>query len=179
MRSIEATERARLLDVTGYDIRLDLSSAVQPADGHTFNSVTEVRFRCVEPGASTFIEVAAESVRSATLNGTPLDLSDWSAEKGLVVPGLAAENTLLVDADFAYSTSGQGLHRTVDPVDGEQPVAGELRPDLVAAREPMQSERLGERVPRSGVGRVLDLLHGDRHRSSSSVLAVPSLPVAT
>ncbi|WDZ84877.1 aminopeptidase N [Micromonospora cathayae] len=119
LTQVEATERARLLDVTGYDIRLDLSSATQPADGHTYNSVTEVRFRCAEPGASTFIEVAAERVRSATLNGTPLDLSDWSAEKGLTVPGLAAENTLVVDADFAYSNSGQGLHRTVDPVDGE------------------------------------------------------------
>ncbi len=119
LTQVEATERARLLDVTGYDIKLDLSSAVQPADGHTFNSVTEVRFRCSEPGASTFIEVAAEAVRSATLNGTPLDTGGWSAEKGLTLPGLAAENTLVVDADFAYSTSGQGLHRTVDPVDGE------------------------------------------------------------
>ncbi|SCG74625.1 aminopeptidase N [Micromonospora siamensis] len=118
LTQVEATERARLLDVTGYDIRLDLSTAVQ-ADAETFRSVTEVRFRCAEPGASTFIETAAESVRSATLNGTPLDLSDWSAEKGLTLPGLAAENTLVVDADFAYSSSGQGLHRTVDPVDGE------------------------------------------------------------
>ncbi|GIJ27601.1 aminopeptidase N [Micromonospora qiuiae] len=115
----EATERARLLDVTGYDISLDLSSAVHAAGGRTFRSTTQVRFHCAEPGASTFIEVAAESVRSATLNGTPVDLSDWSAEKGLTLTGLASENTLVVDADFAYSNSGQGLHRTVDPVDGE------------------------------------------------------------
>ncbi|WP_091651633.1 aminopeptidase N [Micromonospora pallida] len=119
LTQVEAAERARLLEVTGYDIRLDLSSAVQPADGHTFNSVTEVRFRCGEPGASTFIEVAAESVRSATLNGASVDTGGWSAEKGLVLTDLAAENTLVLDADFAYSTSGQGLHRTVDPVDGE------------------------------------------------------------
>ncbi|PZF88038.1 aminopeptidase N [Micromonospora endophytica] len=119
LTQVEATERARLLDVTGYDIRLDLSSAVQAADGRTFRSTTEVRFRCTEPGASTFIEVAADSVRSATLNGSPVDLSDWSAEKGLTLAGLADENTLVVDADFAYSNSGQGLHRSVDPVDGE------------------------------------------------------------
>ncbi|WP_189045952.1 aminopeptidase N [Micromonospora sonchi] len=115
----EAIERARLLDVTGYDISLDLSSAVHAAGGRTFRSTTQVRFRCAEPGASTFIEVAADSVRSATLNGAPVDLSDWSAEKGLTLTGLASENTLVVDADFAYSNSGQGLHRTVDPVDGE------------------------------------------------------------
>ncbi|MER5458910.1 aminopeptidase N [Micromonospora sp. NPDC002389] len=119
LTQVEATERARLLDVTGYDINLDLSSAVHAAGGRTFRSTTEVRFRCSEPGASTFIEVAADSVRSATLNGDPVDLADWSAEKGLTLTGLAEENTLVVDADFAYSSSGQGLHRSVDPVDGE------------------------------------------------------------
>ncbi|WP_434741366.1 aminopeptidase N [Micromonospora sp. SH-82] len=118
LTQVEAVERARLLDVTGYDIRLDLSTAVL-AEGRTFRSVTEVRFRCTEPGASTFIEVAADSVRSATLNGDPVDLGDWSAEKGLTLTGLAAENVLVVEADFLYSSSGQGLHRTVDPVDGE------------------------------------------------------------
>jgi aminopeptidase N len=118
LTQVEATERARLIEVTGYDISLDLSSAVQ-ATGRTFRSVTEVRFRCSEPGANTFIETAAESVRSATLNGAPVDLADWSAEKGLTLTGLAAENVLVVDADFPYSNSGQGLHRTVDPVDGE------------------------------------------------------------
>ncbi|MEO3780628.1 aminopeptidase N [Micromonospora sp. B11E3] len=119
LTQVEATERARLLEVTGYDISLDLSTAVLAADGHTFRSVTEVRFRCTEPGATTFIEAAAESVRSATLNGAPVDVSGWSAEKGLTLTDLAAENVLVVDADFAYSNSGQGLHRTVDPVDGE------------------------------------------------------------
>lgn len=118
LTQVEATERARLLDVTGYDISLDLSTAVQ-AEGRTFRSVTEVRFRCAEPGASTFIETAADSVRAATLNGTPVDLAGWSAENGLTLTGLAEENVLVVDADFAYSNSGQGLHRTVDPVDGE------------------------------------------------------------
>ncbi|MGR6321626.1 aminopeptidase N [Micromonospora soli] len=118
LTQVEATERARLLEVTGYDITLDLSTAVQ-ATSRTFRSVTEVRFRCTEPGATTFIETAADSVRSATLNGAPVDISGWSAEKGLTLTGLAAENVLVVDADFVYSNSGQGLHRTVDPVDGE------------------------------------------------------------
>ncbi|MFY1687401.1 aminopeptidase N [Plantactinospora sp. WMMB782] len=119
LTQVEATERGRLLDVTGYDIRLDLSSAGLGADGRTFRSTTEVRFRCAEPGATTFIEVAADSVRAATLNGAPVDISGWSAEAGLTLTGLAAENTLVVDADFLYSSSGQGLHRSVDPVDGE------------------------------------------------------------
>ena len=32
---------------------------------------------------------------------------------------LAATNVLEVDADFAYTNTGEGLHRFVDPVDNE------------------------------------------------------------
>jgi aminopeptidase N len=119
LTQVEAAERARLLDVSGYDITLDLTDGSGNPGENTFRSVTRVTFRCSEPGAQTFIEVAAAALRSATLNGEPLDTGDWSAEKGLVLPGLAAENTLVVEADMPYSASGQGLHRSVDPVDGE------------------------------------------------------------
>ncbi|GAA2659599.1 aminopeptidase N [Paractinoplanes durhamensis] len=119
MTQVEAADRARLLEVTGYDITLDLTDGYgNPGDG-TFRSTTVVTFRCTEPGADTFIETAAQTVRSATLNGAPLDLTGFSAEKGLALRGLAAENELVVDADFAYSASGQGLQRSLDPVDKE------------------------------------------------------------
>ena len=119
LTQVEAAERARLLEVTGYDITLDLTDGHgNPGDG-TFRSTTVITFRCAQPGAGTFIEVAAASVRSAVLNDQPVDLSAWSAEKGLALTGLADENTLMVDADFAYSASGQGLQRSLDPVDKE------------------------------------------------------------
>ena len=119
LTQVEAAERARLLEVTGYDIALDLTDGEgRPGDGR-FRSVTEVTFRCTEPGAATFIEVAAAELRSATLNGTAVDISGWTAETGLALTGLAAQNTLVVDADFFYSASGQGLQRSVDPVDQE------------------------------------------------------------
>jgi aminopeptidase N len=115
----EAIDRASLLEIDGYEIALDLTDgAGAPGEG-TFRSITTIKFRCARPGASTFLEVAAESIRSATLDGTPLDTSGWAADRGLSLTGLAATNTLVVDADFAYSTSGQGMHRSVDPVDGE------------------------------------------------------------
>ncbi len=119
LTQVEAADRARLLEVIGYDITLDLTDGYgNPGDG-TFRSSTVVTFRCVEPGAETFIETAAATVRAATLNGRELDLTGFSAENGLTLTGLAAENTLVVDADFAYSASGQGLQRSVDPVDKE------------------------------------------------------------
>jgi len=116
---VEAIDRARLLTVGSYDITVDLTDGSGNPGDATFHSVTEVTFACSEPGASTFIEVAARAVRSATLNGVPLDLAGWKAESGLPLPGLAAENVLVVDAEFDYSNAGQGLHRAVDPVDKE------------------------------------------------------------
>jgi aminopeptidase N len=119
LTQVEAADRARLLEVTGYDVAVDLTDGHgNPGDG-TFRSTTVVTFRCAEPGAETFIETAAATVRSATLNGAPLDLSGFSAEKGLTLTGLAEENELVVDADFTYSASGQGLQRSLDPVDKE------------------------------------------------------------
>ncbi|MGH3681999.1 MAG: aminopeptidase N, partial [Natronosporangium sp.] len=105
----EAVERARLLDVTSYDITIDLTTE------RTFRCRTEVRFSCAEPGATTFIELAAADLRAATLNGVPQ--TDWSPTTGLVLSGLAADNALVVDAEFGYSATGQGLTRSVDPVD--------------------------------------------------------------
>jgi len=115
----EARERATLLDVTSYDIALDLTDGSGNPGSNTFRGVTTVSFSSAEPGASTFIEVAAHAVHSATLNGAAVDTSGWTAETGLVLTGLATQNTLVISADFPFSQSGQGLHRAVDPADKE------------------------------------------------------------
>jgi aminopeptidase N len=119
LTQVDAIERARLLDVLGYDIALDLTDGTGGPGEGSLRSITTITFRCTEPGSSTFVEAAADRLRSATLNGVELDLSGWSAENGLSLPDLAADNVLVVDGDFAYSSSGQGLHRSVDPVDKE------------------------------------------------------------
>ena len=119
LTQIEAAERARLLDVTSYDITIDLTDGTGGPGERTFRSTTVITFSCTEPGASTFIEAAMDRIRSATLNGSAIDVAGWSAEKGLTLTDLAAQNTLVIDADALYSTTGQGLHRSVDPVDKE------------------------------------------------------------
>ncbi|MFI9200323.1 aminopeptidase N [Streptomyces sp. NPDC053048] len=116
----EARERARLLTVDAYDVALDLRSAVGPGpEPRTFRSVTTVRFRCAEPGAGTFADLVAPSVTSVTLNGRELDTKAVFDGTRIALDGLAAENVLVVDAQCAYSRTGEGLHRFVDPEDGE------------------------------------------------------------
>ncbi|TDC52084.1 aminopeptidase N [Actinomadura sp. KC345] len=109
----EARERARLLTVESYAVDLDLTT------GDTrFASTTVIRFASAEAGASTFVDLHDGVVREATLNGKALDPASYDAEKGrLPLPELAADNELRVVADCAYSRSGEGLHRFVDPVD--------------------------------------------------------------
>ncbi|MER7707446.1 aminopeptidase N [Kitasatospora sp. NPDC097605] len=111
----EARTRADLLHVDAYDIELDLSSA---REGGTFRSTTVVRFTATTPGASTFIDLVAPSVEEIVLNGERLDTAGF-ADSRIALPGLAAENELRVVADCAYTNTGEGLHRFVDPVDGE------------------------------------------------------------
>ncbi len=113
LRRDEAAERADLLDVQDYDIELDLTGSET-----TFASTTTVTFRCRMPGARTWIDLIAPNVTSATLNGVPIDTSGYTGQR-LPLPPLADENTLVVVADCAYSRTGEGLHRLVDPVDDE------------------------------------------------------------
>ncbi|SNT28829.1 aminopeptidase N [Actinacidiphila glaucinigra] len=111
----EARQRARLLTVDAYDIELDLSGA---QEGGTFRSVTTVRFDSAEAGASTFIDLVAPTVHEVVLNGTALDPAEVFADSRIALPSLqAGANELRVVADAAYTNTGEGLHRFVDPVD--------------------------------------------------------------
>ncbi|MEU6326810.1 aminopeptidase N [Streptomyces sp. NPDC047049] len=116
----EAQERGRLLSVDAYDVALDVRSAVASGpEAETFRSLTTLRFRCAEPGASAFADLLAPSVTSVTLNGRELDPAEVFDGTRITLDALAAENTLVVDARCAYSRSGEGMHRFVDPEDGE------------------------------------------------------------
>ncbi|WP_330330431.1 aminopeptidase N [Streptomyces sp. NBC_00536] len=119
----EARERAELLSVQGYEVVLDLRSAVdesEPAEGpRTFRSVTTLRFRSAVPGAATFADLIAPSVNAVTLNGAALDVAAVFDGSRIALADLAAENVLVVDANCAYSRTGEGMHRFVDPEDGE------------------------------------------------------------
>jgi aminopeptidase N len=111
----EAQQRAKLLTVESYEIDLDLSGA---QEGGTYRSVTTVRFDVAENGAESFIDLVAPTVHEVTLNGDALDPAEVFADSRIALPGLLeGRNILRVVADCAYTNTGEGLHRFVDPVD--------------------------------------------------------------
>jgi aminopeptidase N len=109
----EAAERKALLDVSSYDVSLDLTTGEE-----TFRSTTIVRFRA-KPGSSTFIDALTRTVHSVTLNGRLLDPAVVSDNVRITLDDLAENNELEVVADAEYTNTGEGLHRFVDPVDDE------------------------------------------------------------
>lgn len=111
---LEAEERAALVQVHDYDVVLDVTTGPE-----VFRSTTTVRFQATTPGASTFIDAITAEVHSVTLNGVALDPAEVSDGVRIQLPGLAAENELVVVADGRYMHTGEGLHRFVDPADGE------------------------------------------------------------
>ncbi|MEV8623312.1 aminopeptidase N [Streptomyces sp. NBC_01268] len=117
----EAHERAELLSVDGYEVYLDLRSAVGESteDVRTFRSVTTLRFRRTGAGDATFVDLIAPSVNAVTLNGRALDPAVVFDGARIALDGLADENELVVDAQCAYSRTSEGMHRFVDPEDGE------------------------------------------------------------
>ena len=114
----QAIERAALLTVDRYRIDLDLTDGAGAAGDKTFRSVTTIEFDAL-PGADTYIDIAADSVQRATLNGIALDVSAYDESTGIALPGLEKRNTVVVDAVCRFSNTGEGLHRFVDPVDDE------------------------------------------------------------
>ncbi|MDQ1732868.1 MAG: aminopeptidase [Pseudonocardiales bacterium] len=115
----DARLRAGLLQLDAYDVALDLTNADGGPSERTFRSRTTLTFSATRPGASTFLDVVADKFHEVTLNGIPVDVSGYEPEAGIVLADLAAENTVVVDADLLYTTIGQGLHRFSDPVDNE------------------------------------------------------------
>ncbi|WP_375423297.1 aminopeptidase N [uncultured Friedmanniella sp.] len=108
----EAEERAGALRVDEVLVELDLT---QPG-GETFGSRTTLTFASSEP--TTFVDFKGRELLGATLNGVDLDVAAWQDGR-IGLTDLGRENTLVVEGRMAYSSDGEGLHRHVDPADGQ------------------------------------------------------------
>jgi len=114
----QAVERAALVTVDNYSIELDLTDGGGAPGERTFRSLTTATFEGL-PGADTYVDIAADTVRSATLNGVVIDVSGYDESTGIPLTIVDEHNVLVIDADCRYSHTGEGLHRFVDPVDNE------------------------------------------------------------
>ncbi|HCB07864.1 MAG TPA: aminopeptidase N [Nocardioides bacterium] len=116
LQRTEALARRELLDLSSYDVALDLAS-----DQGTFDSVTTIRFR--SRAGATFLDLKPLRVGTVRLDGRPLDLD--LLERGRFPLELTAgDHELVVEATMPFRNDGEGLHRSVDPADGRHYVYG-------------------------------------------------------
>ncbi|MDR3081375.1 MAG: aminopeptidase N, partial [Streptomyces sp.] len=116
----DAQTRARLLDVHRYEIALDLTHGEE-----TFDSRTVIRFTA-RTAADTFVELKPAELRSATLDGRPLDPGTLDENRLPLKDLTEGEHELRIDATMRYSRTGEGMHRFTDPTDGETYVYTQL-----------------------------------------------------
>ncbi|MDY3127207.1 MAG: aminopeptidase N [Corynebacterium sp.] len=109
----EAEHRSSMLTVDSYDIELDLR------EEDYFYSTTTVKFSATKPG-STFIDLRADELIDVRLNGVPFPMGSYNPTYGIALSALeVADYEMVIKAKIAYSHTGEGLHRFVDPADGE------------------------------------------------------------
>jgi len=99
----EAVARRGLLDLTSYDVDLDLSG-----DGSTFRSVTTIEL--VSGSGATFLDLKPVAVASVRLDGRPLDLDLLDRGRFPLELG-EGPHRIEVDATMPFRRDGEGLHR--------------------------------------------------------------------
>ncbi|MBW3081103.1 aminopeptidase N [Bifidobacterium saguinibicoloris] len=110
---VEAEERKAVVEAPiHYHVNLDLTVGAK-----TFGSDTLICFNA-KPGSATFLDIIADQVTEVTLNGVALDPAEVFADDRVELKDLKAKNEVVVKALCRYSNTGEGLHRSVDPSDG-------------------------------------------------------------
>jgi aminopeptidase N len=111
----ETRARAELIETSAYRVDIDLTGrGVEDGTTH-FRSISTVSFRARAAGA-LHIDLIAEAVVGARLDGTDLDRSSFASSR-LPLQVEAGQHELSVDAVCRFSRTGEGLHRFVDPAD--------------------------------------------------------------
>ena len=110
---IEAEERKAVIEAPiHYHVDLDLTVGAK-----NFGSKSLICFNA-KPGSSTFLDLIADEVTSIDLNGKSLDPAVAFQNNRIELTDLKEKNEVTVEAKCRYSNTGEGLHRSVDPSDG-------------------------------------------------------------
>lgn len=113
LTQIEAEERKGIIANPAYVVSLDLTQGVE-----TFTSTATITFDATA-GESSFLDLIAPQLDSIVINGEQQDPATVFVDDRIVLNDLKAHNRVDVTATCAYSRTGEGLHRSVDPADGK------------------------------------------------------------
>lgn len=110
---IEAEERKSVISAPiHYTVKLDLTRGAKD-----FGSESTITFNA-QPGSTSFLDLIAQEVTEVVLNGENLDVAEVFADNRIELKNLKETNEVTVKAMCQYSNTGEGLHRSVDPSDG-------------------------------------------------------------
>ena len=117
----EAQQRSQVITTHSSKVLVDLSGRDPNGDPlgeptETFVSSSTIQFSST--GGQNHLDLIADGVYAADLDGTPLDPAAFSHNRFpfTTEPGT---HEITVTALCRYSHSGEGLHRFVDPADGK------------------------------------------------------------
>ena len=111
----DAKERSDSVDLAEIDIVLDLSNAKTSQD--SFYSKSTIRLQTADP--ELFVDLIADSVESVKVNGEPARYEVGKTRVTFQDLPTNQDIELTIESRCKYSTTGEGLHRYVDPEDGE------------------------------------------------------------
>jgi aminopeptidase N len=120
----EAAARAALISVHEYRVVVDLTGL---GEGSEVRCSSTIRFGSRETGAQTFVDCAAQVV-SASLNGISIAASAVTPGR-IALIDLEPLNELVVESAQAETATDFGVHKAVDPADGNVYVWTSFEPD--------------------------------------------------
>ena len=117
----EAQQRSQVITAHNSKVLVDLSGRDPNGDPlaeptETFVSSSTIEFSST--GGESHLDLIADGVYAADLDGTPLDPAAFSNNR-FPFTTEAGTHEITVTALCRYSHSGEGLHRFVDPADGK------------------------------------------------------------
>ncbi len=161
LRREEAEARRALLDVTGYELDLDLTGA-DSSEVTTYAVRTRIRF--TSGAGDTFVDLKPARLGDLRLDGEPLD-TGLLAQGRFPLSLTAGDHLLEVSSTMPLRHDGEGLHRTFDPADGRAYLYAMCFMDAAPSITPASTSPTSRPPRRCGSRR--------RRRGPSSATAAP------
>ena len=124
LRQAEAATRAARIDAVEYDVALSLQAGRAEYEG----DVT-IRFQHTAPAEDTFLDFTGAEILRLVVNDAEREEECWEANRLQLRGGwLREQNIVRVVYRNRYDQSGVGLHRFLDPEDGQEYLYTQFEP---------------------------------------------------